>query len=95
MESTKLTLSVKSDSLPLVKKYAKRQHTSVSKLVQQFFDGIIEKEGGQKDALPEKFNDVIISEDIKGLSGILKGKYPDNITLWDAKYGYLKEKHDL
>ncbi|WP_431199851.1 DUF6364 family protein [Mucilaginibacter sp. P25] len=44
MESTKLTLSVKADSLSLVKEYAKRQHTSVSKLVQEFLDGIAEQE---------------------------------------------------
>jgi hypothetical protein len=31
----------------------------------------------------------------KALTGILKGKVPDDITLWDAKYEYLKEKHGL
>ncbi len=95
MESTKLTLSVKSHSVPFVKKYAKSHHTSVSKLVQQFFDSIAEKEMQQEYPLLEKFKDVVISDDIKALTGILKGKYPDNITLWDAKYEYLKEKHGL
>jgi hypothetical protein len=95
MESTKLTLSVKSDSLPLVKKYAKRQHTSVSKLVQQFFDSIVEKEKDEKNPVLEKYKDLVISDDIKSLTGILKGKFPDDINLWDAKYDYLKEKYDL
>ncbi len=81
MESIKLTLSVKSDSLPLVKQYAKRRHTSVSKLVQQFFDTIIEKDEEQKNSVLEKYKDVVISDDIKALTGILKGKYPDDITL--------------
>lgn len=67
----------------------------MSKLVQQFFDGIVEKAKNQKDPLLEKFKDVVIANDIKGLSSIFKGRYPDNITLWDAKYEYLREKHDL
>ncbi len=95
MESTKLTLSVKSDSIFLIKNYAKRQHTSVSKLVQQFFDSIVEKEKDQENSLLEKYKDLPISDDIKSLSGILKGKYPDDVNLWDAKYEYLKEKYDL
>jgi hypothetical protein len=36
-----------------------------------------------------------VPEQIKALDGILKGKVPDNINLWDAKYGYLKEKYGL
>ena len=95
MATTKLTLSVKSQSLPLVKKYASIHHTSVSKLVQQFFDNIIEKEKIKEDEVLEKFKDVEISDDIKALTGILKGKYPDNITVWDAKYEYLKDKYGL
>jgi len=95
MAATKLTLSVKSDSLPLIKKYAKRERTSVSKLVQQFFDELVEKEKEYESPVLEKYKDVVISDDIKALRGILKGKYPDDITLWDAKYEYLKEKYDL
>jgi len=95
MAATKLTLSVKEESLPLVKKYAKRQHTSVSKLVQNLFDDIVAKEKEYTSPILERYKNVEISDDIKALSGILKGKYPDDITIWDAKYEYLKEKYDL
>ncbi|MDB5145392.1 MAG: hypothetical protein JWQ66_4105 [Mucilaginibacter sp.] len=95
MAATKLTLSVKPDSLPLVKKYAKRKHTSVSKLVQQFFDSIVEEEKGPEDPFLKRIREMEIPDDIKALTGILKGKVPDNINLWDAKYEYLKEKYDL
>lgn len=94
MESTKLTLNVNSHSLPAVKAYAKRQHTSVSKLVQRLFDEIVEKEA-KEDPLLEKLKHIELSDDIKALSGILKGKVPDDINIWDAKYEYLKEKYDL
>ena len=96
MAATKLTLNVESNSLPLVKKYAKRNHTSVSKLVQKFFDGIVREEKKQEDdPFLKKLREMEIPEDIKALTGVLKGKVPDNINIWDAKYEYLKEKHDL
>jgi hypothetical protein len=95
MESTKLTLSVKSDSLPLVKKYAKRQHTSVSKLVQQFFDSIVEKEKDEKNPVLEKYKDVVISDDIKSLTGIIKGKFSDDFDYRDAYREHLTKKHGL
>jgi len=95
MATTKLTLSVKTDSLPWVKKYAKRKHTSVSKIVQQLFDGIAQEENHIENAVLEKYKNIEISDNIKALTGILKGKVPDDINLWDAKYEYLKEKYDL
>jgi len=36
-----------------------------------------------------------IPDDIKFLTGILKGKYPDDMDYKDMKYEYLKEKYDL
>jgi hypothetical protein len=94
MESTKLTLSVKAASLPSVKEYAKRQHTSVSKLVQEFFDSIVEKEE-KEDPLLERYKNMEISPWIKELSGVLKGKYPDDMDYKDMKYEYLKDKYGL
>jgi flagellar hook-basal body complex protein FliE len=70
MAATKLTLSVKEESLPFVKKYAKHQHTSVSKLVQQFFDSLVEKQVKAdtkffkfktEEELPEFIKDLTIS----------------------------------
>ncbi|QXV65770.1 hypothetical protein INP83_01340 [Mucilaginibacter sp. 21P] len=94
MENTKLTLNIKADSLPAVKEYAKRKHTSLSKMVQQFFDDIVKKEEGS-DAFLNKIKQEPIAPEIAALRGILKGKVPDDINLWDAKYEYLKEKHGL
>ncbi|MDN3581723.1 DUF6364 family protein [Mucilaginibacter flavus] len=94
MESTKLTLSVKSDSVPRIKEYAKRQHTSVSKLVQEYFDKIEEQEK-KEDPLLEKYKNIEIPEWIQSLTGILKGKYPDDMNYDDMKYEYFKEKYDL
>ena len=94
MESAKLTLSVKAASLPAIKKYAKKQHTSVSKLVQDFFDEIVEQEK-KGDPLLERLKNIELSDNIKALSGILKGKYPDDMDYKDMKYEYLKDKYGL
>jgi hypothetical protein len=94
MESTKLTLSVKSDSVPRMKEYAKRKHTSVSKLVQEYFDKIEEQEK-KEDPLVEKYKNTEIPEWIQSLTGILKGKYPDDMDYKEMKYEYFKEKYDL
>ena len=94
MESTKLTLSVKSASLPAIKKYAKEQHTSVSKLVQDFFDEIVEKEK-KEDPLLERLKTIELSDEIKALTGILKGKYPEDMDYKDMKYEYLKDRYGL
>jgi hypothetical protein len=95
MGATKLTLSVKGDSLPFVKRYAKRQSTSVSKLVQNLFDDIAEKEKGHEDPLFEKYKNTEIPDWIKELTGILKGKYPDDMDYKDMKWEYLKDRHGL
>ena len=94
MENTKLTLNIKAGSLPVVKEYAKRQHTSLSKMVQKFFDEIVEKEENE-DAFLNKIKQEAVDPDIAALRGILKGKVPDDVNLWDYKYEYLKDKHDL
>jgi hypothetical protein len=94
MENTKLTLNIKAGSLPAVKEYAKRQHTSLSKIVQKFFDEIVEKEA-KEDAFLNKIKEEPVDPDIAALRGILKGKVPDDVNLWDYKYEYLKEKHGL
>ena len=93
MESTKVTLNIKADSLSAVKEYAKRQHTSVTKLVQEFFDGIAEQEK-KEDPIKEKYKNVEIPDWIKQLTGIVKDPDP-NMSYDDMKYEYFKEKYDL
>jgi hypothetical protein len=73
---------------------AAESNISISKLFKKLITEV-SKKSKLKDPLLEKYKDVEISDDIKALTGILEGKYPDDITLWDAKYGYLKEKHGL
>lgn len=94
MATTKLTLSSDESTVELAKRIAANNNISVSKLFKKLITEFSKKEI-KKDPLLEKYEQIEFSDDIKALSGILKGKYPDNINLWDAKYEYLKEKHDL
>ena len=90
MAASKLTLSIEPDVIDSAKEYARQKHTSISKLVQNYLKDISK----QPDAdllIPENE----IPDDILKLTGILKGKAPDDVDLWDAKYEYLKEKYDL
>lgn len=45
--------------------------------------------------LEDKISEMEITADILALTGILKGKVPYDIDVWDLKYEYLKEKYDL
>ncbi|MEO6150226.1 MAG: DUF6364 family protein [Mucilaginibacter sp.] len=95
METSKLTLSIKADKIAKAKKYAEEHHTSVSKLVDQFFDEITKETNIQDDPLLKRLSEITIPDDIKQLTGILKGKVPDDVNLQDLKYEYLKEKYGL
>ena len=94
MSTTKLTLSVDTDTIEMAKRFASENNISVSKLFKNLVTEVAKK-ANRKDPLLEKYKNTEFSDDIKSLSGILKGKYPDNINLWDAKYDYLKDKYDL
>ena len=90
----KLTLSMDKDTIQIAKEVALESNISVSKLVKSLILEI-DKKRIKKNAVLEKFKDIRTDPEISALKGILKGKYPDDITLWDAKYEYLKEKHGL
>jgi hypothetical protein len=79
MAIAKLTLSVNADTIERAKEYARRNHTSLSKVVQNLLDDI-----AKEDPLLEKFEDEEISPEILALTGILKGKYPDNVDYREA-----------
>ncbi len=49
----------------------------------------------KKDSILEKFKGNPIHPDILALTGILKGKYADNMDYRAMKYEYLKEKYNL
>ncbi|MDV6214114.1 DUF6364 family protein [Mucilaginibacter sp. L3T2-6] len=91
---TKLTLSADRDVIELAKSIASEDNISVSKLFKTLITDLAKKRE-KKNPVLEKYKDVVISDDIKALTGILKGKYPDDITLWEAKYQGLKEDYDL
>ena len=94
MATSKLTLSVKSDTIERAKEYARRNHTSLSKVVQNLLDDISKKEA-RIDSLPDKFKDEEISPKILALTGILKGKYPDDVDYREAYREHLSKKHGL
>ncbi|EHQ25411.1 DUF6364 family protein [Mucilaginibacter paludis] len=90
MAASKLTLSIEPEVIERAKKYAREKHVSLSKLVQNYLKGIDQKENTGY-VTPENE----IPDDILKLTGILKGKVPGDLDVWDAKYEYLKEKYDL
>jgi hypothetical protein len=94
MENTKLTLSIDKDTVQLAKEIASEDHISVSKLFKMLISEVAKKRK-KKDPLLDKLNAIEIPEDIKALTGILKGKYPENMDYKDMKYEYLKEKYGL
>lgn len=86
MATTKLTLSMEPEVVYRAKKYAKNRNISLSRLIQDYLDKLSKHS-------PEADN--LINPDILELTGILKGKIPDDIDLKEEKYQYLKQKHGL
>ncbi|MHB1179090.1 MAG: DUF6364 family protein [Daejeonella sp.] len=86
MATTKLTLSMEPEVVYRAKKYAKNRNISLSRLIQDYLDQLSKHK-------PEPDN--VINPDILALTGILKGKIPDDIDLIEEKYQYLKQKHGL
>jgi len=86
MATTKLTLSMEPEVVYRAKQYAKKRHISLSKLIQDYLDQLSKHK-------PDPDNE--IDSDILELTGILKGKIPDDIDLKEERYQYLKRKHGL
>jgi hypothetical protein len=97
MATTKLTLSVDHKMVEKAKRYAAKHHTSISKLVTAYLKGVTEKDEEAEDPFLTKIREINrgAPKQLHKLRGILKGKVPDDINLWDAKWEYLKEKHGL
>lgn len=77
MANTKLTLSMEAEVVYRAKEYAKKRHISLSKLIQDYLDQLSKHK-------PEPDNE--IDSDILELTGILKGKIPDDFDLKEARY---------
>jgi hypothetical protein len=95
MAASKLTLSIDSELIEKAKGYASKHHTSVSKLFSDFVNQMTKSETKEDQLLLDKFAHVEIPEQIKAITGILKGKVPESFELKDAKYEYLKDKYGL
>lgn len=94
MATTKLTLSADQDTIRLAKTIASEDNISVSKLFKQLLNDFSKKRK-KEDPLLERYKNMEISEDVKALRGILKGKVPEDIDYKDLKWEYLKERHGL
>jgi hypothetical protein len=94
MAASKLTLSADKDTIRLAKTIASEDNVSVSKLFKTLINEVAKKRK-KKDPLLEKYKNVKVSDDILFLTGILKGKYPDDMDYKDMKYEYLKDKYGL
>ncbi len=86
MATTKLTLSMEPEVVNRAKEYAKNKQISLSKLIQDYLDQLSKNK-------PEQ--DSSIHPDILTLTGILKGKVPNDIDLKEERFQYLKDKYDL
>ena len=89
MANTKLTLSMEPEVVYRAKKYAKKRHISLSKLIQDFLENSIESDNLKDDP------DLDIPKEIEKLRGILKGPDLSKKQLKQIKLEYLKEKHGL
>ncbi|MDF3078211.1 MAG: hypothetical protein K0S09_2100 [Sphingobacteriaceae bacterium] len=89
MEAAKLTLSLSKEVIEQAKNIARKKGVSLSKYIQIFLEKSIKTENLEDEI------DGNIPEDIRSLRGILKGSDMTNKQIWDMKYEYLKEKHDL
>jgi ABC-type phosphate transport system auxiliary subunit len=94
MATVKLTLSADEDTVLLAKSIASEDNISVSKLFKTLINELAKKRN-KKDPLLEKYKDVKVSDEILSLTGILKGKYPEDMNYKDMKYEYLKDKYGL
>ncbi|MFD2873551.1 DUF6364 family protein [Mucilaginibacter ximonensis] len=92
--ATKLTLSADKQTVELAKRIASEDNISVSKLFKQLLNDFSKKRK-KEDPLLERYKTMEISEDIRSLRGILKGKVQEDVDYKDLKWEYLKERHGL
>ncbi|WDF54922.1 DUF6364 family protein [Mucilaginibacter sp. KACC 22063] len=93
MATSKLTLSIETDTIEQAKQYAKKQHTSLSKLIQGYLQSVARDNKKGTDPLLNKIKEAEISDTVKSLTGIIK--VPDNFDTDSAKDQYMKEKYGL
>lgn len=78
---TKLTLSIEEAVIERAKAYAKKQGTSLSKIVQEFL----------RQKAEEVKDEIQIPEEFKDIFGALE--LPNGLTVEEARLEYLTKKH--
>jgi len=91
MATSKLTLSIDAELIAKAKKYAAKHQVSISKL---FSDFISSTTSYEEDEFLKKIKAMKVSPELRKFRGILKGKVPDDVNIWDEKYEYLQKKYD-
>jgi len=94
MAQSKLTLSMEPEYIEMAKSYAAEKNISVSKLVKNLIQEVSKKRD-INDAFLEKLRNEPVSPKVQALTGIIKGKYPDNFDYRDAYREHLSKKHGL
>lgn len=79
----KLTLSLDQTVIEKAKRYAKRNKTSLSKMIEAYFDSLTNNETNE--------SDIAISPLVESLCGVID--LPDGIDYKDAKAKHLLEKY--
>lgn len=80
----KLTLSLDQQIIDRAKKYAKKNGTSLSKMIESYFQSLTSK--------LEDEDDIAISPLVESLCGV--GQLPDNFDYKKTRIKYLKKKND-
>ena len=80
----KLTLSLNQQIIDKAKKYAKSNGTSLSKMIESYFQTLTSK--------LDKEDDIQISPLVESLCGV--GVLPENFDYKNARIKYLKKKND-
>lgn len=84
-EKKKLTLSLKSTIIEDAKAYAREQNTSLSLLVEAFFEKLTAHKNPEQNAAPQ------LSPQLRELSGVIS--VPDDFDYKDEIAAYLSEKY--
>lgn len=79
----KLTLSIEKSVIEKAKEFAKRNHTSLSQLIEDYFSGITEKESND--------NNDGISPQVRKLMGVIK--LPTDFDPKKERQEYLEQKY--
>lgn len=86
----KLTLNIEPDTIETAKKFAKQRHTSISKMVQSYLNGISQEDENKTKAVKN------IAEEVIALTGILKDvNLPEDYDYRQAYREHLEKKHGL